>query len=115
MCVRALSQTVSWVLKYADAIVKNFANSSVMALLIVISYYFFALQTNLHSWLGVVIVLTTTYCYMNIAVKLPRPGASVSEASTPVGVARPGAEEEGACEDTKLLEMPHSRSPRGVR
>ena len=58
------------------------------------------------------------YCYMNIAMKLPRPGASVSEASTPVGVAmiaRTGAKEEGACEDTKLLEMPHSRSPRGVR
>ena len=83
-----------------------------MALLIVISYYFFALQTNLHSWLGVVIVLTTTYCYMNIA-RSCRAGASVSEASTPVGVARPSAEEEGACEDTKLLEMPHSRSPRG--
>ena len=96
---------VALVYKYADAIVKNFANSSVMALLIVISYYFFALQTNLHSWLGVVIVLTTTYCYMNIAVKLPRPGASVSEASTPVGVARPGAEEEGACEDTCRAEL----------
>ena len=32
------------VYKYADAIVKNFANSSVMALLMIISYYFFALQ-----------------------------------------------------------------------
>ena len=40
---------VALVYKYADAIVKNFANSSVMALLIAISYYFFALQTNLHS------------------------------------------------------------------
>ena len=39
---------VALVYKYADAIVKNFANSSVMALLIAISYYFFALQTNLH-------------------------------------------------------------------
>ena len=59
--------------RYADAIVKNFANSSVMAILIVISYYFFALQTTLHSWLGIVITLATTYCYMNIALRMPPP------------------------------------------
>ena len=57
--------------RYADAIVKNFANSSVMAILIIISYTFFGLQTTLHSWLGIVIVLTTTYCYMNIALRMP--------------------------------------------
>jgi UDP-sugar transporter A1/2/3 len=64
---------VALVYKYADAIVKNFANSSVMAILIIISYYFFALQTTVHSWLGIIIVLTTTYCYMNIALRLPAP------------------------------------------
>jgi len=64
---------VALVYKYADAIVKNFANSSVMAILIVISFYFFSLQTTLHSWLGIVIVLTTTYCYMNIALRMPPP------------------------------------------
>ena len=62
---------VALVYKYADAIVKNFANSSVMAILIVISYVFFGLETTLHSWLGIVIVLTTTYCYMNIALRMP--------------------------------------------
>ena len=89
---------VALVYKYADAIVKNFANSSVMAILVVISAYFFALQvrkppmrknhrvathanrsnrhfvavqTTAHSWLGIVIVLTTTYCYMNIALRMP--------------------------------------------
>ena len=62
---------VALVYKYADAIVKNFANSSVMAILIVISYLYFALETTAHSWLGIVIVLTTTYCYMNIALRLP--------------------------------------------
>jgi solute carrier family 35 (UDP-sugar transporter), member A1/2/3 len=41
-----------------------------MACLIVISAYFFQLQTTLHSWLGIIIVLATTYCYMNIAVRL---------------------------------------------
>jgi len=61
---------VALVYKYADAIVKNFSNTSVMAILIVVSAYFFALQTTLHSWLGIVIVLATTYCYMNIAVRL---------------------------------------------
>ncbi|KAL3933138.1 MAG: hypothetical protein SGPRY_000418, partial [Prymnesium sp.] len=55
---------------YADAIIKNFANSSVMAILIVISAYFFSLQTTLHSWLGIIIVMTTTYCYMNIAIDM---------------------------------------------
>lgn len=56
--------------RYADAIIKNFANSSVMAILIVISAYFFSLQTTLHSWLGIIIVMTTTYCYMNIAIDM---------------------------------------------
>jgi len=66
---------VALVYKYADAIVKNFANSSVMAILIIISYIYFALETTLHSWLGIIIVLTTTYCYMNIALRLPVPSA----------------------------------------
>ena len=42
---------VTLVYKYADAIVKNFANSSVMAILIVISFYFFSLQTTVpYAW-----------------------------------------------------------------
>ena len=52
-----------------------------MAILIVISYYFFALQTTLHSWLGIVITLATTYCYMNIALKLPAVEAAASAAA----------------------------------
>ena len=86
MCLRVLLQAfhglaVALVYKYADAIVKNFANSSVMAILIIISYYFFALKTTVHSWLGIIIVLTTTYCYMNIALRMPAPPspAGVSE------------------------------------
>uniref|UniRef100_A0A7S2DQJ9 Sugar phosphate transporter domain-containing protein n=1 Tax=Haptolina brevifila TaxID=156173 RepID=A0A7S2DQJ9_9EUKA len=73
---------VALVYKYADAIVKNFANSSVMAILIVISYVYFALETTLHSWLGIVIVLTTTYCYMNIALRLPVAMSSPSQEKT---------------------------------
>jgi len=64
---------VALVYKYADAIVKNFANSSVMAILIIVSFVYFGLVTTLHSWLGIVIVLTTTYCYMNIALRMPAP------------------------------------------
>ena len=30
-------------------------------------------QANVHSWLGILIVLTTTYCYMNIALRMPSP------------------------------------------
>ena len=104
---------VALVYKYADAIVKNFANSSVMALLIVISFYFFKLQTSVHSWLGIVIVLTTTYCYMNIALKLPTGGAAA-----PPGAAAKVAVVEGRAaesEGAKLLEEgegePVGRSP----
>lgn len=60
---------VALVYTYADAIVKNFANSSVMAILIIISYLYFGLETTLHSWLGIIIVLTITYCYMNLALR----------------------------------------------
>ena len=86
---------VALVYKYADAIVKNFANSSVMAILIVVSAYFFGLQTTLHSWLGIVIVLTTTYCYMNIALRMPAP--TKPKAVTP-------AVEQPANEGSHLLE-----------
>ena len=57
------------VYKYADAIVKTFASSAVMAIIVVVSVQFFGANSTVHTWLGVVGVLTTTYCYMNIAVK----------------------------------------------
>jgi len=60
---------VTLVYKYADAIVKNFANSAVMAILVIISANFFNVATTIHSWLGVAGVLVTTYAYMNIATK----------------------------------------------
>ena len=47
-----------------------------MAVLIIISFYFFELQTTVHSWLGIIIVLTTTYCYMNIAMRLQSESAA---------------------------------------
>ena len=40
-----------------------------MAILVVVSFYFFNVATNIHSWLGVAGVLVTTYAYMNIATK----------------------------------------------
>ena len=61
---------VTLVYKYADAIVKNFANSAVMAVLVIVSANFFGVATTLHSWLGVAGVLVTTYAYMNIALKM---------------------------------------------
>jgi len=60
---------VTLVYKYADAIVKNFASSAVMAIVVILSVYFFNASSTVHTWLGVVGVLTTTYCYMNIAIK----------------------------------------------
>ena len=101
---------VALVYKYADAIVKNFANSSVMAILIVISYEFFALKTTVHSWLGIVIVLTTTYCYMNIALRMPAPAAPTTPA--PQEKAHLLEEAGGATEEE--AEGP-SASPRAVK
>ena len=88
---------VALVYKYADAIVKNFASSSVMAILIVISAYFFSVETNAHSWLGVAIVLTTTYCYMNIALRMPAPASSKPPPTTPsIEQEKEGLLEEGS-------------------
>lgn len=61
---------VTLVYKYADAIVKNFANSAVMAILVVVSAYAFGADLKLTSFLGVSGVLVTTYAYMNIALKM---------------------------------------------
>ena len=61
---------VTLVYKYADAIVKNFANSAVMAILVIVSTYVFGANTTLTSYLGVAGVLVTTYAYMNIALKM---------------------------------------------
>jgi UDP-sugar transporter A1/2/3 len=60
---------VTLVYKYADAIVKNFANATVMALLVSLSAAFFNLKVNAHSWLGIGIILTSTHLYMNIAIR----------------------------------------------
>ena len=56
--------------RYADAIVKNFANSAVMAILVVASVHFFGAAASLTTYLGVAAVLLTTYAYMNIALKI---------------------------------------------
>lgn len=62
---------VSFVYKHADAIIKNFANSSVMAVLVCVSAVWFNLQMNLHAGLAVVIIIVTTYIYMSIAIHMP--------------------------------------------
>ena len=77
---------VALVYKYADAIVKNFANSSVMAILVVLSVYFFNLTSNLDSWLGVMSVLVTTWVYMNIAIKMPKEAAAVAPSEEKSGL-----------------------------
>lgn len=66
---------VVFVFKYADAIVKNFANSTVVAVLVILSYLYFSMQTTVHSWLGIVIILVTTYTYMTNALRTQTPTA----------------------------------------
>ena len=78
---------VAWVLKFADAIIKNFAGTATMAILVVASAVLFGLPTTPITWLGVVIVVTTTYTYMNVATKLPKPPAKVAPAAAESGLA----------------------------
>ena len=72
---------VTLVYKYADAIVKNFANATVMALLVAISAAFFGLSVNVHSWLGIGIILCGTHLYMNVATN-PARLAAISGSSS---------------------------------
>lgn len=76
---------VSFVYKYADAIVKNFANSSVMAVLVFVSAMLFGVEMNVHSALAVIIVIVTTYVYMAIAVNMPADKPRIIEKSTEIG------------------------------
>ena len=64
---------VSFVYKYADAIVKSFASSATMALLVILSSYLFHVELSFHSITGVASILVITFMYMNIAIKLPKP------------------------------------------
>jgi UDP-sugar transporter A1/2/3 len=106
---------VALVYKYADAIVKNFANSSVMAILIVVSFYFFGLQTTLHSWLGIVIVLATTYCYMNIALRMPPPAPPVHPEQEKASLLAQREAEEGSAEEMQETSEPDPSSGVGRR
>ena len=52
-----------------------------MAILVVASAVLFGLPTTPITWLGVVIVVATTYTYMNVATKLPKPPAKLAPAA----------------------------------
>lgn len=58
---------VSFVYKHADAVVKNFANSSVMAVLVIVSAIWFGFPMNAHAALAVVIITVTTFVYMTLS------------------------------------------------
>ena len=58
----------------------------VMAILVVLSVYFFNLTSNLDSWLGVISVLVTTWVYMNIAIKMPKEAAAVAPSEEKSGL-----------------------------
>jgi len=64
---------VSAIYKYADVLIKNFASSMTMACLVFISAYLFSSQLTFHKVMGVASIIVTTYMYMNIAIKLPKP------------------------------------------
>ena len=57
-----------------------------MAILVVVSVYFFNLNTSLNSWLGVLSVLVTTWVYMNIAIKMPKEAATVAPSEEKSGL-----------------------------
>ena len=77
-----------------------------MAILIVISFLYFNVETTAHSWLGIIIVLTTTYCYMNIALRMPLEKTAVK---TETEKARLLEEGDKTDEDVKVDEGPERK------
>ena len=58
---------VTFVYKYADAIIKSFATSAVMALVVLLSAAAFGAPLTPHAVLGVLSIAVTTYVYMCLA------------------------------------------------
>lgn len=92
---------VSFVYKHADAIVKNFANSSVMVVLVCVSAVWFGLDMNVHSGLAVVIIVVTTYIYMGIAIEMNKPPPPADALTR-----RDGPPTKGATGDEEKLLVP---------
>ena len=77
--------TVSWLMKYADSIIKMFATSMSMFLTMALSILFFGQQPTLHRFLGLVTAVTALqiYNFKRSDVELAREAAAGRAAEAP--------------------------------
>ena len=59
---------ISFVFKYADAVVKTFATASTTVLLVIFSTVYLHQKTSIVAWCGVGVVITATYLYSKLKV-----------------------------------------------
>ncbi|KAM1237295.1 hypothetical protein ACFX13_039032 [Malus domestica] len=82
---------VSWLMKYADNIVKVYSTSMAMLLTMVLSVYLFTFKPTLQLFLGIIICMMSLHMYFappNMLVDLPLPVKSTTESLKEVSVER---------------------------
>ncbi|KAB2609686.1 CMP-sialic acid transporter 1-like [Pyrus ussuriensis x Pyrus communis] len=82
---------VSWLMKYADNIVKVYSTSMAMLLTMLLSVYLFTFKPTLQLFLGIIICMMSLHMYFappNMLVDLPLPVKSTTESLKEVSVER---------------------------
>ncbi|CAB4310507.1 unnamed protein product [Prunus armeniaca] len=82
---------VSWLMKYADNIVKVYSTSMAMLLTMVLSVYLFTFKPTLQLFLGIIICMMSLHMYFappNMLIDLPLPVKATTEILEQVSVER---------------------------
>lgn len=82
---------VSWLMKYADNIVKVYSTSMAMLLTMILSIYLFSFKPTLQLFLGIIICMMSLHMYFappNMLVDLPTPVKASSEVLKEISVER---------------------------
>ncbi|CAL9030323.1 unnamed protein product [Prunus brigantina] len=82
---------VSWLMKYADNIVKVYSTSMAMLLTMVLSVYLFTFKPTLQLFLGIIICMMSLHMYFappNMLIDLPLPIKATTESLEEVSVER---------------------------
>ncbi|KAM1535932.1 hypothetical protein FF1_014826 [Malus domestica] len=80
---------VSWLMKYADNIVKVYSTSMAMLLTMVLSVYLFTFKPTLQLFLGIIICMMSLHMYFappNMLIDLPLPVKATTESLKEVSV-----------------------------
>ncbi|CAN6718606.1 unnamed protein product [Malus baccata var. baccata] len=80
---------VSWLMKYADNIVKVYSTSMAMLLTMVLSVYLFTFKPTLQLFLGIIICMMSLHIYFappNMLIDLPLPVKATTESLKEVSV-----------------------------